>query len=124
LEQVFNCCTKKKAWYGREWRLLIVNSYGSHLTEEFLSYCLTRKIYVLVFPPHSTHTLQPLDVVCFKPLTNAYSKRLANFTQRSEGLVPIKKGDFFLLFWDSWQESFTKQAILRSFAATGIWPMD
>ncbi|KAF1352759.1 hypothetical protein EJ07DRAFT_63403, partial [Lizonia empirigonia] len=60
----------------------------------------------------------------FKPLANAYSKKLANFTQRSQGLVPIKKGDFFLLFWDSWRESFTKRTILRSFAATGIWPMD
>ncbi|KAF1356076.1 hypothetical protein EJ07DRAFT_60938, partial [Lizonia empirigonia] len=60
----------------------------------------------------------------FKPLANAYSKKLANFTQQSQGLVPIKKGDFFLLFWDSWRESFTKRTILRSFAATGIWPMD
>jgi hypothetical protein len=124
LEQVFDRCTNKKARHEREWRLLIVDGHSSHLTEEFLSYCLTHKIYVLVFPPHSTHTLQPLDVVCFKPLSNAYSKRLANFTQRSQGLVPVKKGDFFLLFWDSWQESFTKRTILRSFAATGIWPMN
>jgi hypothetical protein len=83
LEQVFDRCTNKKARHEREWRLLIVDGHGSHLKEEFLSYCLTHKIYVSVFPPHSTHTLQPLDVVCFKPLSNAYSKRLASFTQRS-----------------------------------------
>jgi hypothetical protein len=47
---------------------------------------------------------------------------LAEYTQRSQGLVPIKKGDF-LLFWDAWQASFKKQTILQSFAATGIWPM-
>jgi hypothetical protein len=102
----------------------ILDGHGSPLTDNFLHYCLTRKIYVAVFSPHSTHTLQPLDVVCFKPLANAYSQKLANFTQRSQGLVPIKKGDFFLLFWDSWCESFTKRTILRSFAATGIWRMD
>jgi hypothetical protein len=124
LEQVFDRCTKKKARHGRDWRLLILDGHGSHLTEEFLSYCLTHKIYVAVFPPHSTHSLQPLDVVCFKPLSSAYQKKLAEYTQRTQGLVPIKKGDFFLLFWDSWQSSFTEQTIVRSFAATGIWPMD
>jgi hypothetical protein len=124
LEQVFDRCTKKKARHGRDWRLLILDGHGSHLTEEFLNYCLQRKIYVSVFPPHSTHTLQPLDVVCFKPLSSAYKKRLTEHTQKSQGLVPIKKGDFFLLFWDAWQDSFTKKTILRSWAATGIWPMD
>jgi hypothetical protein len=124
LEQVFDRCTKKKARNGRDWRLLILDGHGSHLTEDFLHYCLKRKIYVAVFPPHSTHTLQPLDVVCFKPLSSAYSKRLAEHTQQSQGLVPIKKGDFFLLFWDAWQSSFKKETIERSFAATGIWPMD
>jgi hypothetical protein len=80
LEQVFDRCTKKKARNGRDWRLLILDGHGSHLTEDFLHYCLTHKIYVAVFPPHSTHTLQPLDVVCFGPLSKAYSKKLAEHT--------------------------------------------
>jgi hypothetical protein len=121
---VFDRCRKKKACNGRDWRLLILDSHGSHLTEDFLHYCLKQKINVAVFPPHSTHTLQPLDVVCFKPLSSAYSKKLAEHTQQSQELFPIKKGNFFLLFWDAWQSSFKKETIKRSFAATGIWLMD
>jgi hypothetical protein len=73
LEQVFERCTKQKARLGRDWRLLILNGHGSHLTFEFLEYCKAHRILVSVFPPHSTHTLQPLDVVCFKPLSGAYT---------------------------------------------------
>jgi hypothetical protein len=54
LEQVFDRCTKKKACNGRDWCLLILNDHGSYLTEDFLHYCLKRKIYVAVFPSHST----------------------------------------------------------------------
>ena len=83
MEQVFDRCTKKKARHRRDWRLLILDGHGSHLTEDFLHYCLTYKIYVAVFPPYSTYTLQPLDVVCFRLLSKAYSKNLAEHTQRS-----------------------------------------
>ncbi|KAF2819667.1 hypothetical protein CC86DRAFT_250549, partial [Ophiobolus disseminans] len=39
-------------------------------------------------------------------------------------LVPVKKGDFFLLFWAAWQSSFTTELILKAFESTGIWPID
>ncbi|KAH5363543.1 hypothetical protein HBI48_081690 [Parastagonospora nodorum] len=94
---VFDRCTKNKP--GR-WRLLILDGHGSHLTPEFLEYCNRHRILLMVFPPHSTHTLQPLDV----------------------GLVSIKKGDFFPLFWRAWSSSFKENTILKAFEATGIWP--
>jgi hypothetical protein len=94
------------------------------VTDDFIDYCLDHRILLAILPPHSTHTLQPLDVGCFKPLASAYSKRLTIHTQRSQGLVPIKKGDFFLLFWDAWGKAFKKETVLRSWEATGIWPMD
>lgn len=124
LEQVFDRCTKRKARRGRAWRLLVLDGHGSHVTDDFINYCLKHCILLVVLPPHSTHTVQPLDVGCFKPLAGAYSKRLSIHTQRSQGLVPIKKGDFFLLFWDAWGEASKKETILSSWAATGVWPMD
>ena len=66
LEQVFDRYTKPKA--RREWRLLIIDGHGSHITKPFIDYCDANKILLMIFPPHATHTLQPLDVVCFKPL--------------------------------------------------------
>jgi uncharacterized protein YndB with AHSA1/START domain len=124
LQQVFERCTKQKARLGRDWRLLIVDGHGSHLTFEFLEYCEAHRILVSVFPPHSTHTLQSLNVVCFKPLSGAYTHQLTRHLHRSQGLVPLKKGDFFPLFWEAWSSSITQILALKSFKSTGIWPKD
>jgi hypothetical protein len=39
----------------------------------------------------------------FKPLSSAYSLELTKYLHRGQGLVPVKKGDFFPLFWKAWQ---------------------
>jgi hypothetical protein len=121
LEQVFDRFTKEKA--RRKYRLLILDGHGSHVTMDFINYCDQNKILLAIFPPHSTHTLQPLDVVMFKPLSTAYSKELTTHLHNGQGLSVIKKSDFFHLFWKAWVSTFTQGLILRSFEATGISPL-
>ncbi|CAE7002770.1 Pogo transposable element [Pyrenophora teres f. teres] len=121
LEQVFDRYTKQRS--GR-WRLLILDGHGPHVTMDFIDYCDRHRILLIILPPHSTHTLQPLDVVLFKPLSQAYSNELTNHLHKAQGLTLIKKGDFFPLFWSAWISSFTESLILKAFEATGIWPMD
>ncbi|KAF2625652.1 hypothetical protein BU25DRAFT_301328, partial [Macroventuria anomochaeta] len=70
----------------------------------------------------ATHTLQPLDVVCFKPLAQNYSIELDNYNQRSQGRAPVKKSNFFSLFWPAWVKTFTETLVLIAFRATGIYP--
>lgn len=124
LEQVFGQKTKEKARGGRAHRLLIPDGHGSHVTKDFIGYCELHRILLAVFPPHSTHTLQPLDVIMFKSLSSAYSSALTSHTHRSQGLVPLRKGDFFPLLWEAWGTSLTKERVLKAFEATGIWPME
>ncbi|KAJ8113304.1 hypothetical protein OPT61_g4534 [Boeremia exigua] len=69
-----------------------------------------------------TQTLQPLDVVCFKPLSSNYSKELSNYLQASQGLSPIGKPEFMHLFWPAWTNTFTKTLVLSAFRVTGISP--
>jgi hypothetical protein len=121
LEQVFDCYTKQQS--GR-WRLLILDGHGSHVMMEFIDYCDCHRILLIILPLHSTHTLQPLDVVLFKPLSQAYSNELTNHLHKAQGLIAIKKGDFSPLFWSAWISSFTENLILKAFEATGIWLMD
>ncbi|KAK1914263.1 hypothetical protein P3342_007509 [Pyrenophora teres f. teres] len=90
---------------------------------DFLSHCAEERILVLIYPPHSTHTLQPLDV-CFSPLATNYSTVLANHLHGSQGLMPFKKGDFFRIFWQAWTQTFTEKLVLRSFEAVGIAPLN
>ncbi|KNG52878.1 pogo transposable [Stemphylium lycopersici] len=122
LTEVFERYTHEKA--RRQWRLLILDGHGSHLTREFIEYCDSKKILLAVYPPHSTHTLQPLDVVMFSPLAKAYSQELDRHLHRSQGLIAVKKRDFFPIFWPAWSYTMRPELILQSFRATGVWPMD
>ena len=122
LEQVFDRYTKGKA--RRKWRLLIIDGHGSHVTKDFIDYCDKHKILLLVFPSHATHTLQPLDVVCFKPLASNYTNELDLRTQKTQGWLPVTKGDFFPLFWKAWTRTFTEKLVQKAFSATGIFPPD
>jgi hypothetical protein len=118
---VFDRFTKEKA--QRKYRLLMLDGHSSHVTMDFINYCDQNKILLAVFPPHSTHTLQLLDVVMFKPLSTAYSKELTTHLHNSQGLSVIKKSDFFHLFWKAWVGTFTQELIFRSFEVTGISPL-
>lgn len=120
--KMFNQFTKKKA--RQSWRLLICDGHGSHVTRAFLDYAIENRIIVMVFPSHSTHTLQPLDVGIFGPLSSYYSSELSRQQQRSHGLLPVVKADFYGLFKSAYASSFTAANIMAAFKATGIWPMD
>ena len=122
LEQVFDRYTKPKA--RRKYRLLIVDGHGSHLTQNFLEYCYQNRIILAVLPPHSTQTLQPLDVVCFKPLSSNYSSEVDNYLQQSQGLSPLSRGDFFNLFWPAWANTFEEKLVKKAFTVTGISPVN
>jgi hypothetical protein len=93
---VFDRETRAKA--RRSYRLLYVDGHSSHVTIPFLEYCDAQKILVLQFPPHATHTLQPLNMVVFKSLSSAYSQQLEQFRIQSRGQLNIAKRDFFSLF--------------------------
>lgn len=122
LKQIFNRFTKQKA--GRKWRLLIVDGRGSHVTMEFIEYCLDHRILVCILPRNSSHILQPLDAACFKPLSSSYQHNLTTLAHRIQGLRPVQKSDFFSLFWKAWEATFTKETVLRGFEVTGIAPLN
>ena len=122
LTQIFERETKPKA--QRSWRLLILDGHGSHISMKFINYCDSHRILLAIYPPHSTHTLQPLDVCLFRPLSQAYSNQLTSFMDECQGLSSITKRDFFRLFWHAWKTSFTSENILSGFKATGLHPFN
>ncbi|KAF1363029.1 hypothetical protein EJ07DRAFT_103789 [Lizonia empirigonia] len=60
----------------------------------------------------------------FKPLSTAYKRHLTDVLHNSQGLLQIRKGDFFPIFWAAWKDFFTVANIQKSFEATGIEPND
>jgi hypothetical protein len=122
LVQIFDRETKGKAL--RDYRLLILDGHGSHINMKFIDFCDRNRILLAIYPPHSTHTLQPLDVCLFRPLSQAYSNDLAKFMDECQGFSSITKRDFFRLFWHAWEASFTSRNIFSGFESTGLHPFN
>lgn len=122
LVDVFDKETRSQA--SRGWRLLILDGHGSHVNMKFIEYCDKNRILLAIFPAHSTHTLQPLDVAIFSPLSTNYTKQLREFINDCQGLTRITKRDFFRLFWPAWGATFTTENILKAFKTTGLYPFD
>ncbi|KAF7574147.1 hypothetical protein PtrM4_057700 [Pyrenophora tritici-repentis] len=92
LKQVFDRYTKPKA--RLKYQVLIVDDHRSYLTH--------------------TQTLQPLDVVRFKPLSSNYSSELDDHLQQFQGLSPLSKDDFFNLFWPAWVNTFEENLVTKA----------
>jgi hypothetical protein len=101
-----------------------MDGYSSPISMQFLEYAIKNRILVMKCPSHSTHSLQPLDVSIFGPLSTAYLSELHVQQQRSQGLLPVKKPDFYRLFKQAWASAASKSNIKAAFEATGIWPQD
>ena len=76
---------------------------------EFLNWSIEHRIHVAVYPAHSTHRLQPLDIGLFSPLASYYSTNLSNFIASTQGYIPVGKREFFALFWPAFQKAFSKK---------------
>jgi hypothetical protein len=91
---------------------------------KFINFCDENKILLAIYPPHSTHSLQPLDVGLFGPLSRAYSDHLEQFMHECQGLSHITKRDFFRLFWPSWNKAFSIRNINSAWRSVGLHPWD
>ena len=120
LTKLFEPSTRPKAGYAK--RLLIVDGHSSHVNLAFINHCDQSGILLGILPPHSTHRLQPLDVVIFSPLATAYSNQIDAFIQSSRGFGRITKRVFWSLFRNAWTSALTLPNIRAGFSATGIHP--
>lgn len=73
-------------------------------------------------PAHSSHILQPLDVVCFAPLKLKYSQRVRDLARRR--VFHIDKEGFLPAFRDAFLEVFTPENCRKAFEASGLVPID
>ena len=124
LTTVFDRETRAKSRFTRDYRLLFVDGHGSHINMNFLDWCEKNRVLVALYPPHSTHRLQPLDVSLFSPLANFYSQNLDSWIFQSQGLSRISKRDFFGLFWPAFRSAFTPANIKSGWEKTGLQPFD
>lgn len=102
------------------YRLLVIDGFTGHTTLNFIEYCIKFDIIVAVFPSHSTHILQPLDVGVFQPLKNSHQKILRK--SLFKGNLGFSRVDFLASFQTIYNEGFTRHNIISGFEKTGIFP--
>lgn len=116
----FDRLTKDKA--GSHTRVLLLDGHSSHYTLGLLTFAKDHNIVLLRYPPHCTHALQGLDVVCFAKMKEAWKRAIMSFEARTQ--QSVKKKDFTEVFGQAFLEAFTKETVEAAFKATGIFPFN
>ncbi|XP_046391537.1 MFS-type transporter clz9-like [Ischnura elegans] len=103
--------------------LLILDNHGSHISLEGYTFCRENNIVMLSLPPHTSHRLQPLDVVFYGPLKRAFYKE-CDFQMKSRPGEPITMYKIAELFNRAYSNVATIAKGVSGFACTGIYPMN
>lgn len=116
LKRVFEPQTREKA--AGQQRLLICDGHDSHISGSFISHCIQNQITLLVFPPHTSHILQPLDVAIFGPLKRRLTAALSNLIQAQ--LTRISKYEWMEVYIKAHAEAFCIQNIESAWRGAGL----
>ena len=73
-------------------------------------------------PSHSSHILQPLDVVCFSPLKLKYSQRVRGLARQK--IWHVDKERFLPAFKHAFFDVFTYDNCKKAFQAAGLVRVD
>jgi hypothetical protein len=105
-----------------EFRLLICDNYGSHTFDQFLEFARDSSIIVLGLPPHTSHFLQPLDVVLFQPYKHYHRQAVLQATRT--GCLQYGYCEFMAHIEDIRKATFTAHNIRAAFKKSGLFPID
>jgi hypothetical protein len=105
-----------------EYRLLLLDVFRSHCTLEFVEFCEDHKILPFCLPPHTTHFLQPLDVLLFSAYKQAH--RNAVYLASLSCCGSFNKLEFLAALPKICEAAFLPSSIAKSFRHTGIYPLN
>ena len=103
------------------WRILLINGATCHNTGDFIIKAKMNKIWVIKYPSHQTHLLQPLDVGCFREWKQYQNGNVWNSVRGFEAEYNLCS--FFRDLPKLRIKTFTKRTIKHSFKNSGMWPL-
>ena len=101
--------------------LLILDGHKSHVNYSCVNFCHQNNILLYALPPHTTHILQPAELL-FAQLKKAYDSECDKFLTNNG--KHVTKYTFAKLFGQAYIKAYTPAAICNAFRATGIWPFN
>ena len=103
--------------------LLLMDNHSSHRTIEAVDMAKENSLFVLTFPPHCSHKLQPLDVCVYGPFKTFYQSYARDWMLNNPGqgitiyqVAQLSAGVF--------AKAFSMTNILAGFRCTGIFPIN
>lgn len=109
---------------GEKKTLLLLDGHYAHLFNlEFLLLMKKNKIIVLAFPPHTSHKIQPLDLVVFGILKRAWNRLLHKLLKRIGGRK-LTREEWWMIFLLCVGEALTVRNIQAGFRVAGVFPVD
>ena len=103
--------------------LLLVDGSKTHLTLQGLQKMKCWGVEVVVFPPHLTDVIQPLDKAVFRALKASFRKKEEHWKRKNHHRAP-SPADFVELWTDAYVDAVTPRNILSVFRSCGISPFD
>ena len=116
--KLFDSATANKA--NNKKRLLICDCHDSHISAEFVRYSIDHDILILLFVPHSSHLMQPLDVGVFGPLKRAMSSQLDRIFRT--GIRHLHKVEWMESYIEARKIAITSSNILGGWRGAGLFP--
>ena len=101
-------------------RLLLLDSYGSHLIKEFIEYYKEKNIHLLAIPPYISYFLQSLNIVLFQPFKH-YHRQAIKMAMRT-GCINFNTIKFLHALHQIRIAIFKSLSILSGQAKTGLIP--
>src|SRR4051794_38543097 len=99
-----------------------MDGHSSHYTLELLEYACANAIVILGYPPHCTHVLQGLDVVCFAKMKAEFRQEIQAYKNLHRDKVT--KNALAGVFGRAFLRSFTPDTVKAAFVATGVHPFN
>jgi len=102
--------------------MLIFDGYRSHITQDFIDYCWSHRIWPFLLPAHTTHLTQPLDVGVFQSFKHNFKQCICE--EVFLGATEILKTNFFSFFQKFSNKTFTPKLCKAAFRKTGLIPFN
>lgn len=118
--QHFNARTKLRLQSPHEYRLLLCDGHDSHISADFVGYCIQNRIELILLPPHSSHLMQPLDVAIFGPLKLSLAHKQARLFR--SGIRRIEKAEWVEHYIQAREEGASEKNILAGWRGAGLFP--
>ena len=113
----FELVTRKQLRSPDDYRLL---GHDSHVSADFVSFCIHHRIDLILILPHSLHLLQPLDVGVFSPLKRAISTQISRFIRSR--ISRIQKVVWLERFIIARKQGITRENVLAEWRGVGLFP--